>query len=100
MGASSRLWDAGIQGWGAMQARSLFSGSAYGPERLKEIYEAFDKAWAAIRPLVQDAPLAQEAARLKLANMILAVAGNGSEARSNKRKARKAPTDVRDKSPA
>jgi hypothetical protein len=83
-----------------MKARSLLNGSAYGPERLTEIYEAYDKAWAAIKPLVQDAPLAQEAARLKLANMILAVAGDESESRSNKKKVRKAPTDIRDKSPA
>ena len=83
-----------------MKAQSLLNGLAYGPERLKEIYEAFDKAWAAIKPLVQNAPLAQEAARLKLANMILAVAGDGSDAGSNKKKARKAPTDIRDKSPA
>ena len=83
-----------------MKARSLLNGSAYGPERLNEIYEAFDKAWAAIKPLVQDAPLAQEAARLKLANMILAVAGDGSDARSSKKKARRAPADIPDKSPA
>jgi hypothetical protein len=83
-----------------MKARSLLNGSAYGPERLTEIYEAFDKAWAAIKPLVQDTPLAQEAARLKLANMILAVAADESEPGAIKKKARQAPTDIRDKSSA
>jgi hypothetical protein len=49
---------------------------------------------------VQDTPLAQEAARLKLANMILAVAGDESEPGAIKKKARQAPTDIRDKSSA
>lgn len=47
---------------------------AYGPESLKIMGEAFDQAWEAIRPIVDDNPLSHEAARLKLANMILSVA--------------------------
>lgn len=57
-----------------MKARTILGGASYGPDRLKDIYQAFDEAWAAIRPLVDDAPLAQEAARVKLANLILGVA--------------------------
>jgi len=63
-----------------MKARNLLSGAAYGPERLKEIYQAFDEAWKVIEPLVEDTPLAREAARLKLANMILAVAQSDTPA--------------------
>ena len=50
--------------------------STYGPENLKLIGEAFDRAWEAIRPVVDDTPLAHEAARLKLANMILGLASS------------------------
>jgi hypothetical protein len=57
-------------------ARQLFGGSAYGPENLKVIGQAFDQAWQAIAPLVDDNVLAHEAARLKLANMILSVASS------------------------
>jgi hypothetical protein len=63
-----------------MKARNLLRGAAYGPERLKEIYQAFDEAWKAIEPLVEENPLAREAARLKLANMILAVAQSDAPA--------------------
>ena len=50
--------------------------SSYGPESLKLICSAFDRAWEAIRPVVDDTPLAHEAARLKLANMILGLASS------------------------
>lgn len=55
-------------------SHELIKAAAYGPEDLKLICEAFDRAWEAIMPVVDDAPLAQEAARLKLANMILSIA--------------------------
>lgn len=64
-----------------MKARSLLSGAAYGPERLKDIYRAFDEAWEAIKPVLADSPLAHESARLKLANLILAVAEPDKEAK-------------------
>jgi hypothetical protein len=57
-------------------ARQLLGGSAYGPENLRTIGKAFDQAWQAIAPLVDDNVLAHEAARLKLANMILSVASS------------------------
>lgn len=56
------------------EAGQIFSQVAYGPEDLKRICEAFDRAWEAIRPILDDNPLAHEAARLKLANMILGIA--------------------------
>jgi hypothetical protein len=57
-----------------MKARSILGGASYGPDKLKDIYQAFDEAWEAIKPLVDDTPLAHEAARIKLANLILDVA--------------------------
>lgn len=57
-----------------MKARSILGGASYGPDRLRDIFEAFDEAWVAIKPLVDDTPLAHEAARVKLANLILDVA--------------------------
>lgn len=58
------------------EPRQIFRQVAYGPEDLKRICEAFDRAWEAIRPLLDDNPLAHEAARLKLANMILGIASS------------------------
>ena len=58
------------------EPRQIFRQVAYGPEDLKRICEAFDRAWEAIRPLLNDNPLAHEAARLKLANMILGIASS------------------------
>jgi hypothetical protein len=60
-----------------MKALNLIRSASYGPERLKQIYQAFDQAWEAIKPLVDDHPLAHEAARLELANAILSVAKDG-----------------------
>jgi hypothetical protein len=66
--------DAVSERW--TEARQIFSQAAYGPEDLKVICEAFDRAWEAIRPILDDNPLAHEAARLKLANMILGIASS------------------------
>jgi len=63
-----------------MKALKLIGRSTYGPERLKLIYRAFDQAWEAIKPIVGDNPLAQEAARLTLANAILSVAKDDASA--------------------
>jgi hypothetical protein len=57
-----------------MEALNLIRQSSYGPERLKQIYQAFDQAWEAVKPLIDDDPSAQEAARLTLASAILSVA--------------------------
>ena len=61
-----------------MKAIELIRQSSYGPDRLKQIYEAFDQAWEAVKPLLDDNPLAHEAARLKLANTILSMAKGDS----------------------
>ena len=57
-----------------MEARHLTGSTSFGPETLKCITQAFDDAWRSIAPDFGDNPLAIEAARLRLANVILAVA--------------------------
>ena len=58
-----------------MKARQLIGGAAaFGPDTLKVITKAFDDAWAEIEPSVTDNPLALEAARLRLANIVLSLA--------------------------
>jgi hypothetical protein len=59
-----------------MKARHLVGSSSFGPEALKGITQAFDDAWNSIAAKIGNNPLAIEAARLKLANIILAIAQN------------------------
>jgi len=54
-----------------MKARQLLAGSILDPVRLQAIYTAFDGAWQIVKPSVPKNAQAQEAARLKLANIIL-----------------------------
>ena len=57
-----------------MKARELIGGAIYDPATLKVLYEAFDSAWEAVKPSVSGRPLAIEAGRLRLANIILSLA--------------------------
>ena len=57
-----------------MKTRQLFDNTTYTPEQLKVIQAAFDGAWARIVPDVNNRPDSIEAARLKLAEAVLAVA--------------------------
>lgn len=59
-----------------MTTRQLIGSSSFGPEALKGITQAFDGAWNSIAADVGNNPLAIQAARLKLANIILAIAQN------------------------
>ena len=59
-----------------MKARELIEGTSYGPEALKAIGRAFDEAWASIAGNFSDDQIA--AARLRLANALLAVAKDNS----------------------
>ena len=59
-----------------MKARELIEGASYGPEALKAIGRAFDEAWASIAGNFSDDQIA--AARLRLANALLAVAKDNS----------------------
>jgi hypothetical protein len=53
------------------EARQLIEGASYGPEALKIVCQAFDDAWSSIAANFEGDPSAIEAARLKLANIIL-----------------------------
>jgi hypothetical protein len=59
-----------------MKARELIGGASYGPEALKAIGRAFDEAWASIAGNFSEDQIA--AARLRLANALLAVAKDNS----------------------
>jgi hypothetical protein len=59
-----------------MKARHLIGSASFGPEALKVITQAFDDTWNSIAADFGNNPLAIEAARLKLANIILAIAQN------------------------
>jgi hypothetical protein len=60
-----------------LKARELIDSAAFGPDTLKMIGQAFDEAWDSIAGNFEENPLAFQAARLKLANVIL------SEAKAN-----------------
>jgi hypothetical protein len=68
----------GLLGEAAMKARKLLEGGSFGPDTLKTIGQAFDKAWADIAGNFGNDPTEIEAARLKLANAILSVASDSS----------------------
>lgn len=61
-----------------MKARQLLSGASFAPDQLRVIFQAFDAAWAATAAEVGENPQAIEAARLKLANVLLMLARNGN----------------------
>ena len=80
-----------------MKARQLVAGASLGPEALKVAYAAFDQAWETIAANFGNDNDAAEAARLKLANAILAVMREDSRdpARSQERR----PADDRAQRP-
>jgi hypothetical protein len=61
----------------AVKARALIGGASYDPATLKILYTAFDDAWDQIRPQISARPEALEAARTKLAEIVLTLARNG-----------------------
>ena len=62
-----------------MKARGLISDASYGPDTLKVLFKAFDAAWDHLAPTVGSDQLAIEAARTKLANVILSLAKADSD---------------------
>ena len=58
------------------KARRLIAGAAYDPATLKMLGEVFDDAWASVSQNYKSS-LAVEAARLKLANIVLSLAADG-----------------------
>ncbi len=63
---------------GLMKARLLIQNASYGPGEVKALGEAFDDAWERIAPDISSRPTAIEAARLKLAEVVLGLAKNGN----------------------
>jgi hypothetical protein len=61
-----------------MKARQLIRNASYGPDHLRVLFTAFDEAWESIAGEIGSNPLTIEAARLKLANIILSL---GKEAK-------------------
>ena len=64
-------------GAGGAVPKKLIGSGSYDPDTLKILYEAFDNAWEQIAPNVGDRPEAIEAAQMKLANIVMALATNG-----------------------
>ena len=58
------------------RAQQLIAEAAYSPAALQLLGEAFDDAWAVVAPNYTS-KLAVEAARLKLANIVLTLAAEG-----------------------
>ena len=58
------------------KARALIGAASFDPDTLKMIGQAFDDAWASVAQSYTS-PLAIEAARLKLANIVLSLAADG-----------------------
>ena len=61
-----------------MKAQQLITDASFGPNALHVLFQVFDAAWNDIAANFGDNPLAIEAARLKLANALLSVAGDDS----------------------
>jgi hypothetical protein len=59
-----------------MRAKKLIEGASYGPEALKIVCQAFEEAWTSIAGNFGDEPAAIDAARMKLAKIILAFPHN------------------------
>jgi hypothetical protein len=60
-----------------MYARQLMGGAAFPPDVLKVIFEAFDDAWHEVAPEVSNRASAVDAARLRLATIVLSLAKSG-----------------------
>ena len=61
-----------------MKPRQIIENAAFGPDALKIVFEAFDEAWSSIEGNFGDDPATAEAARSRLANIVLTVARDGA----------------------
>jgi hypothetical protein len=61
-----------------MEARRRIQNASYGPSELKALGKAFDDAWRRIAPGISNRPAALNAARFKLADILLALARQGN----------------------
>jgi hypothetical protein len=62
-----------------MKARQLLAKAIYDPDELKVIGKAFDDAWEQVAPEVSGRAEALEAARLKLAEIVISLTKNGTK---------------------
>ena len=68
-----------LEAWGhVVKARALIGGASFDPNTLKLVYKAFDDAWEQVAPQVSNRPEAIEAARMKLAGIVIGLARNGT----------------------
>jgi hypothetical protein len=63
----------------AVKARGLIGSGTFDPATLKALYKAFDDAWEQIATHVSSSADAVEAARMKLANIVLGLGQNGAQ---------------------
>jgi hypothetical protein len=61
-----------------VKARALFGSASFGPDEIKTLTRAFDEAWVLVAPSVSARPDSIEAARTKLATIVLELAQNGA----------------------
>jgi hypothetical protein len=61
-----------------VKARALIGGANYDPNTLKRLYRAFDDAWAQIAPHIPNHTDTIESARMKLAEIVIDLAQNGT----------------------
>ena len=61
-----------------MEARKAIQSASYGPSEVKALGEAFDDAWGRVAPSISSRPAAVNAARLKLAGVLLGLAKDGN----------------------
>ena len=60
-----------------MKARAMLGSATFDPATLRTVYKAFDDAWEIVAPQVSKRPEAIEAARLKLAEIVISLARDG-----------------------
>ena len=61
-----------------MRARKLIEGASFGPDTLKALFQAFDEAWAVLAPRYGNDAQAIDAARTRLAIILLGLAREDS----------------------
>jgi hypothetical protein len=61
-----------------MKARALMASAVFDPPTLQAIQKAFDDAWEVVSPQVSNRAEAIEAARLRLADIVLRLARSGT----------------------
>jgi hypothetical protein len=63
-----------------MKQHKFLADGCYNPKQLKDIPTAYDAAWAKIAPGTGTRPKAVAAARMKLADVVIGIAENGTQA--------------------